>query len=337
MFSKATLSLFNNKSKRKVEKLDLTADIPEPTHKTRRELNVPTYPYSKRHLNPVKSRVKTPRPSQFVDLYSSDYEEPEVFISNWTRSVDVPRKKRRNMSTKNTTPNNKREFKEVSPDKDDNPEGGAIVDLTKPPSLETIEKENKLYFTYDPRGFQGQTLPKDYCTDCRCPSQYCSDLVFGKCCYRHVEIMVAKNGFDDYKKENDILWEYMNHFNDQVHCKMVRNNISYGSYCLTTDLDLPDCMKKGTYQLILHDIKAWKERDNDHICDESEIDSMYDDAYNTIAHREVFESMNVDMRGQELKPTVQHNPDRTAIEQASDVSGAFKAVKKYVESKRREE
>ena len=215
---------------------------------------MPTYPYRNRHKNKYIDIVKTPRPSQYIDLYNSDCEEvKDTFVSSWTCSVDVPKKRRKKMSKQTSTSNTKRKLNEVTPSKKEE-DDTKIVDLTKPPSLSTIRTKNKLFVSYDPRGLKGSALPIDYCKDCHCPTPYCSDLVFGKSCYRHVEIMVAKNGFEDYKKEGDVLWEYMNHLNDQVHVKMIQNNISYGNYCLTTDYDLPECMKKGTYALILEDI-----------------------------------------------------------------------------------
>ena len=59
-----------------------------------------------------------------------------------------------------------------------------IVDLTgnEVEPLFLIKNKNPLFYSYDPRG-ESKTIcksnPMFYCQYCRCPAQYCADLVVG--------------------------------------------------------------------------------------------------------------------------------------------------------------
>ena len=80
-----------------------------------------------------------------------------------------------------------------------------FVDLTLPPILPSftdIKKEHNLFFPYNPHGCDVPIYSDfKYCEFCRCPLVYCCDTVFGPSCYKDVERLVCKNGFDEFDED----------------------------------------------------------------------------------------------------------------------------------------
>ena len=72
-----------------------------------------------------------------------------------------------------------------------------------------------------------------------------------------------KRGFEEYEKESDISWEYLNSYVTHIQSKMVWNGISLTKVDLDRDLVLPKCMEKGSMARIINDVKIWKHRDTD--------------------------------------------------------------------------
>ena len=57
--------------------------------------------------------------------------------------------------------------------------------------LDRIKQMNSLFFSYDPRGVKpNHKLPESYCPGCRCPRNYCSDIVMKKEIEEHVRFLV---------------------------------------------------------------------------------------------------------------------------------------------------
>ena len=84
-----------------------------------------------------------------------------------------------------------------------------IVDLTKNEvePLFLIRNKNPLFYSYDPRG-ESKTIcksnPMIYCQYCRCPAQYCADLVIGCLSAKHSLYKMNDDNIQDYSDEDDV-------------------------------------------------------------------------------------------------------------------------------------
>ena len=211
-----------------------------------------------------------------------------------------------------------------------------IIDLTCHPSIETIRKENHLYFTYDPRGVEfDDELPTDHCLVCRCPTPYCAEKMFGRHLYKYMEIMIGRMGFEYYKKEKTIHWDTLSHYINMLEMKLSFNNIALSDWKLDNHTLLPMCIKNGSYRQLLDDVVLWKHREVDDKPTNAVMEFVNDDEINDglppLLKRQ---DSGSDDEGDE-PPTLDTTSlvKRTTIEQASDVSPLFKVIKKMVTNK----
>jgi hypothetical protein len=183
------------------------------THTSRDKWNETCLPYATMHTNSRKycsggKPILSPLPSQFVDLSGEDWTskaQPTVYkMSNEA----VRRRKTSNDVLEVSSKRHRSRSKFRVPSRRTSGQKPVeIIDLTQPSSIETIRKENRLYFSYDPRGIENDDhLPEDYCLMCRCPNQYCAEKMFGKYLYKLMEKQISRMGFEYYDKEKDIFF-----------------------------------------------------------------------------------------------------------------------------------
>ena len=305
---------------------------------TASSLKVNSIPSSKRttYKNTViKKRVLAPPPSLFVDLSGDDFPSSTHTISTkprvWSARYSTKKMsealassaRRHNLRSKFRPPSKRTSVSKPI----------EIIDLTCPASIETIRKENNLYFTYDPRGVENDDdLPKDYCIECRCPTPYCAEKMFGKHLYKYMEILIGRMGFDYYKKEKDIHWDILSHYINMLEMKLCFNNIALGDWKLDNHTLLPMCIKQGSYRKLLDDVSLWKHREIEDAPVTTVMEFINDDEINDglppLLKRQ---DSGSDDEGDDLPSLHTTSPvKRTAVEQASDVSPLFKEIKKRV-------
>jgi hypothetical protein len=215
-------------------------------HKLRRIRD--TY-YSKRSKK--YNAIYSPSPSNFVDLCSIDSTPDSKMSQTPSKKVENPYKtsqKETNVSIHQVSPSSCHDSK--------------IVDLTLPPTIKQIKKDLPIFFTYDPNGEKDKSkVTKDYCDDCICPQPYCVDTLYGPLCYKHVEGLIARLGFDEYEKERDIKRSFRSIYTDLIKSKVLMNNISFDGVHHIEYMNLPSCIKNGNLHKLLRDVREWKERD----------------------------------------------------------------------------
>jgi hypothetical protein len=333
MFSKATVSSLASTCNW-MKKIDPT-DIPEPKHASRSDLNVHPLPYSKRSSfkRPSEKRVLAPPQRLFVDLYSDAkpsslevaLKDPPSSSSASATSVKMNPNLPRKRSGGSRSRRNRRDEKKFKPIE--------IIDLTAPPSIESIRLNNNIYFTYDPRGLANNTtLPVGYCRHCRCPEPYCADKMFGKYCYQHMERLVSRMGFDYYRLERDIKWDFISQYMNLLEMKLTFNNIVIRNWKLDKDMEFPLCVSQGHYKTFLEDVKLWENRDSEEnppIVMEFVNDDDIEMGLPPLLKRKDSDSDD-DVDEPSGTASRKASTDRTAVEQASDVGMMFKLVKHHL-------
>ena len=342
MFSKLASSSLSS-SYNWMKKIDPTA-IPEPTHSRRKDLNVPYPPFSERPAikrRPSKKPFILPPSAVIVDLSQETSSE----------SKHIRRKKPSVTSSHNPNPNmmlsksaNRRKLRSTPrPHKrskqDCRPK--VIIDLTTPAPLSSIRQQNQVFFSYDPRGVSVNNIPADYCHDCRCPAPYCADIVFGIHCNQAMERLIGRMGFNYHRREKDILWDYHSHYVNTLEMKLSFNNIRVGNFSFDRDAELPMCVKKGSYNTFLNDLKLWRNGESD--TEKKTItvvdfvnDDDIDKGLPPLMKRQDTDSDDDEDDDDKVRDDVMEIKDeriinrRTAIEQASDIGAAFKLMKSYV-------
>jgi hypothetical protein len=320
-----------------LKKLNPT-DIPEHNNSTQTNLNVNSLPFSKRtkirNSNRKRKAVLSPPPSKFVDL-SGDQEitTKKSSETSTTSTTTVSRKDQSiSMSSSSSAERHRRRSKfRVPSRRTAPPKPIEIIDLTRPSSIETIRKENELYFSYDPRGVDNDhELPTGYCQKCRCPDVYCAEKMFGKYLYLLMEKQISRLGFEYYEKEKDILWDFSTHYVNLLEMKVCFNNISLGEYRLESHTIMPMCINQGSYKKLLDDLKLWKHRDHEVM--EFVNDDEIEMGLPPLLKRQ--DSGSDDDSYNNGPPSLHASPlKRTAIEQSADIGASFRAMKEKVSSK----
>ena len=217
-----------------------------------------------------------------------------------------------------------------------------FVDLTLPvvfPALTQIKKENDLFFTYNPMGCD---VPVNsdltYCEHCRCPLVYCNNTVFGPMCYRDVERLVCKNGFEEFEGDREIKLFFRCTYTDLIKSKMLMNNVSLIHISEYRYMRLPKCVKRGSLRKLIDDIKLWK-HEEDEVRIQDGLEPQTPDEDKIFLALETGEGLPEDLppldpplstsaSGRVVNPY--KNTGRTAVEQAADVGPMFKVMKKEV-------
>jgi hypothetical protein len=262
--------------------------------------------------------VKSPPPSRFIDLYTSD------------DKIVVP------PSTSNKKPRKNDTSVAVSTKKAD------VIDLTKDASMADIRKEHSTYFSYDPRGKLVRHEEKElFCEDCTCPIEYCAEKVFGRICYNHVEHLIGSLGFEVIDTQLMVIQHFRRTYTELVHHKMMWNNISFRKFNKFRYVHIPDCLRLNSLQRIIDDHALWKERNLEVVSWGPDSNEDEDDeslnlklpALNTVTSETEHETLesnanaNIDQDKEETEL-------RTAIEQGADVSPIFTTIKGLLSKKR---
>ena len=128
---------------------------------------------------------------------------------------------------------------------------------------ETIREKHSLFFTYDPRG----TLDSDerYCRDCRCPKNYCSNIVLGPVAKIHCESWIdeSPDGIMHVGYSADSLhYNFTRAYAFSLFSKMRDNRIPIPPGYDDTDekkvLKLPKCVERGSFKLMFQKYKKMK-------------------------------------------------------------------------------
>jgi hypothetical protein len=104
-----------------------------------------------------------------------------------------------------------------------------IIDLSQDPdeylnhgaTFKYIKESNTLFWSYDPRGMGKQfALQNTYCSHCRCPKNYCADVVMGGVTSKQVEFLMSVS--PDLHQVNcyNIKRTFGTVYSEQVHYKM---------------------------------------------------------------------------------------------------------------------
>ena len=111
-----------------------------------------------------------------------------------------------------------------------------------------IKRSHKLYFTYDPRGYKTQPLPKGYCEFCRCPMNYCAEIVFGVMSKDHALTKVYTPGTYHDKDDRGVMKQVF----DEAYTEAVFSKLRWNGFNLNAieveeswrKVKIPLCMKK---------------------------------------------------------------------------------------------
>ena len=296
--------------------LNLELDLEEPTLESNKDTQV----------------VKTPPPSRYIDMtgIESTVKAAQTIMDD-VEIITPPAKKQKTPTTavtKTSTKNSSSAL--VSKD---------IIDLTQDPSMSDIRSQNEAFFSYDPRGCP--VLHKDkslYCEDCNCPVVYCAEKVFGKMCYDKVEHLIAKLGLDVIDTQLMVIQHFKRTYTEFVHHKMMWNNVSFRNYSEYRYVKVPDCLRHGSLRKIIDDHATWKERNYEVVSWGPDTDDDDNANVDLPALKTVSSDTGEDETGSSANPvdmTVAVPCNRTAIEQAVDVSPMFQSIKQLLLSKKR--
>jgi hypothetical protein len=351
MFSKFASSSLSS-SYNWIKKVDPTA-IPDPKHSRRKDLNVGYPPFSERE--PVTRRSYTaskkpfviPQSAVVIDLCNIDSSITGQNSSSTKQSPSYPKYHHPDNMLSNSASRPNRNSK-PRPHKRSKKEHQTreIIDLTVPSSLLAIREQNKVYFSYDPRGVSIDNVPDDYCQDCRCPKPYCADKVFGIHCNQYMERMIGRMGFDYYQRERDLLWDYHSHYVCMLEMKLSFNNIRVGNFSFDRDAELPSCVKQGSYKTFLDDLQLWKHGDSDSEARKIESVEFVDDEDIERGIPPLLKRKESDSDDDENEEVAKYNEDvkqrkekvvnhrRTAVEQSSDIGATFKLMKNHLQKQK---
>ena len=128
-----------------------------------------------------------------------------------------------------------------------------------PAPLSLIRKQNKLYFSYDPRGYKTDPLPDDYCVHCRCPTVYCAEVVFGVMSLNHAETLAYSPGPHCTGERSDMKELFDRAYTKLVFAKIKFNGIDLGVAETKRSffaLKIPKCMKRQSLKKFQAKIEA---------------------------------------------------------------------------------
>ena len=141
-----------------------------------------------------------------------------------------------------------------------------IVDLTTPrlqdllpgTPYHSIKNSHSLFFMYDPRGFSKRTLPEGYCRACRCPKNYCAEIVYGRVCSKRVEFLIGEKGTINVNEDVIIdLFEKVYSINISAH--LMRNGIKFSE---ELQMDIPRCMKRQSLKRLIKKVEGLNVEDD---------------------------------------------------------------------------
>ena len=209
-----------------------------------------------------KSKPTTKHHTNLYPDYKYDgQEQDKTCSSKATQPIVTPRKKRNEPVVKRRKKKNKVTTTidlthiDSGDDSDNEGLGGAPYHI--------IRKENKLFYSYDPRGIEGdEELPPVYCQSCRCPRQYCANRVLGRMSAEDVGFLLYRNSHDNLpdSSRGGLKDEFAMAYKRAVHSKMRENRIPFPfGYDLGVCYKLPRCVRKGYLRKFL---TAVSEEDN---------------------------------------------------------------------------
>ena len=126
-------------------------------------------------------------------------------------------------------------------------------DLPGTPTLFKVRHMNRVWFDYNPSGYNsGEDLPLDYCLKCRCPKEYCADIVFGYDCveYTNSEVLMKK-GREGMTLEG-ITKVFKKNYVEMVFSKMVVNKCMYTiDTSIKERIAVPKCITRQSLRKFL--------------------------------------------------------------------------------------
>ena len=239
----------------------------------------------------------------------SDFPSKETYYSTSPTKSNT----KNDVSVKNTTGRVINPYK-VTPTKKSN----SSVSKDTPTPFSLIKKENKLYFSYDPRGYPTDPLPDNYCMFCRCPMVYCCEIVFGQMSLDAAETLAYTPGPHCTEERSDMKELFDRAFTKLVFAKIKFNDIDLGVEATKKSfyaLKIPKCMKRKS----LRRFYAKNEANN------------YPDDYGEDDWDEEKEEEELKLKGEW---TTEHPiMKKTALKQSQDITEMFKKIKKMVKDK----
>jgi hypothetical protein len=128
---------------------------------------------------------------------------------------------------------------------------------------ETIRTKHSLFFSYDPRG--STEADERYCVHCKCPKNYCSDIVVAPFARKQCELWIDDaGGVKDKRYTGDTIFYNFNRcYAYSLFYKMRENNIEVPRGYDDTEEDhlyrVPMCVQKGTFKKMLTEMRKIKE------------------------------------------------------------------------------
>ena len=208
--------------------------------------------------------------------------------------------------------------KVVTPTRSDNEV--QIIEYGLP--FKDIKELHPLFFSYDPRGLECVPLPHGFCPMCRCPSNYCAEIVMGEMC---CDDTLAQLEFDD-KTERELVTMtkdlFAKVYTEAVLSKMRWNQIEDEDRIRNTvTLIPPRCMRKNSRRRVLSVLKSYMEGKT-HVHCYRKYDSESDEE-DDVPNKKNCDEADSDDESVELV-------SRTAVEQAKDVGPMFRVVKDMI-------
>ena len=131
-----------------------------------------------------------------------------------------------------------------------------IIDLSQDPeeylnhgaTFKYIKESHTLFWSYDPRGMGKEfALQNTYCSHCRCPKNYCADVVMGDVTSTHVEFLMNRHTDVHDLTGYNIKKSFGTVYSEQVNHKMQQNGIAFDKGMdFKKKHDVPKCMLEGS-------------------------------------------------------------------------------------------
>jgi hypothetical protein len=161
-------------------------------------------------------------------------------------------------------------------------------------------------------------------------------------CFKYVERLICKHGFEEYENDKDIRRSFKSIYTDLIKSKMLMNNIQFKREHDVHYMNLPKCIKKGNLYKLIDEVSEWREREEEG-CPWSDLDETESELMARFQPPADYEQTKYDYSVDFSKITPEEYLKRTAtgssknkrtmIEQAADVSAPVKMVKKMVKDK----
>ena len=124
--------------------------------------------------------------------------------------------------------------------------------------LNLIKNTHSLFFAYDPRGYKKKNLPNGYCRACRCPKNYCAEVVYGKICAARVEMLINEKGTLNVD-EDEIVEMFEEVYSINIYAQLMRNSLKFEK---ELKMNIPRCMRMQSMKRLVKKIEKLNVEDD---------------------------------------------------------------------------